>query len=586
MQHLNNNAIELLEARYLLRDNTGKIIETPEDLFRRVAKEAASAEEIKNNGLKKDYWEEQFFEIMSGLYFLPNSPALMNSGTSVNQLSACFVLPLENNFDSIFKTLKETVIIQQANGGTGFNFSALYSNENFTNAENRLSLGPLDTLELFDLVIEKLKKNAVRAGANMGVLNIDHPAIEDFIRSKKDENKLQNFNLSIGIYDDFMKAVEEEKNWELKNTITDQFVKNTKAHKLWNQIVLNSWQTGDPGLLFLDEIERRNPLPGLGKINCTNPCGEVPLLPNEACNLGSINLAKFIKKNTEGVQTINWDKISQTIITATRLLDNIITRSDYLLPEIKNKVYSNRKIGLGVMGWAEMLLILDIPYRSEKAIELAENIMQFININAHRASKLLAKEKGVFPNWEKSIYYKKYPLRNATCTSIAPTGSIAIIAGTTPSIEPLFALAYRREGVLRNKTLIEINPTLLMKLEENKLNSKDLLDEIKETGKMPSHKLIPSHIKEIFLTATEIDWLTHLRHQSAFQKNTDNAVSKTINLPENASKKDVDNAFKSAWKLKLKGITIFRQGSRKKQVINAGIKIEDESLCNGTICSD
>lgn len=586
MPTLTNNAIEVLNARYLLKDVNGNIFETPEALFRRVAKQVASAESSNDNGSEVAYWEEQFYELLSGLYFLPNSPALMNSGTSSNQLSACFVLPIENGIDNIFKTLKETVIIQLSNGGTGFNFSKLQSENGHTQKEKQFSLGPIETIEIFDAVVEKMKQHSKRAGANIGILNDDHPDIIEFIKSKKEEGKIQNFNISVGVTDKFMKAVENNSNWELKDIATNNITKTIKAIDLWNELIENSWKSGDPGIIFLDAIERNNPVPSSGKLISTNPCGEVPLLAHEACNLGSINLSKFVKNNNKGELEIAWLEIESVVKKAVRFLDNIITVGDYLLPEIQKTVYSNRKIGLGVMGWADMLLLLEIPYQSEKAIALGETLMEFINKNAHEASQLLAKEKGTFPNWEKSIFHEKYPIRNATCTSIAPTGTIAIIAGTSPSIEPLFALAFSREGILGNKTLIEINPILLNKLEKYKLNSTTIVNEIKETGILPSHKTIPSHLKELFLTAHEIDLLTHIRHQSAFQKHTDNAVSKTINLPENATKEDISNAYKYAWKHQLKGITVFRQGCRIKQIMRTGIQMEDATLCGKSTCVD
>lgn len=584
MDTLTDNALKLLNARYLLRDNEGMIVETPSMLFRRTAKEVARAELEFGNSSEAEYWEEQFYTLMSELYFLPNSPTLMNAGTNLNQLSACFVLPLEKDIGDIFKTLKETLIIQQSNGGTGFNFSELSSlNLPLTN-EKTFSLGPIETIEIFDTVIQKMKQYSKRAGANIGVLNVNHPDIEAFIQSKNDECKFQNFNISVGVTDKFMKAVEEDKSW--KQEYGGKVIKKTKARKIWKQIVENAWQRGDPGLLFLDEIERKNPLPFLGRMKSTNPCGEVPLMDYEACNLGSINLAKLVHKNSSGKTSINWVKLEFVVNTSIRFLDNVISANNYLLPEIQKVVHGNRKIGLGLMGWAEMLIHLNIPYQSPKAIILASKLMQFINKKAHEASGILAKERGVFPNWKKSIYYKKQLLRNATCTSIAPTGSIAIIANTTPSIEPLFALAFTRENVLGNKTLIELNTNLIEKLETYKLHSKDLEDEIKETGKLPKNKNIPKPLKELFLTAHEIDIKTHILHQNAFQKYTDNAVSKTINFPESAKAEDVSNAYKFAWKYKLKGITIYRHGSRKQQVMTAGIGKKSMTACDLNPCID
>jgi ribonucleoside-diphosphate reductase alpha chain len=584
MLELSFNSLEVLKSRYLLRDSHQNIIETPETLFRRVAKESAKAEMMNDGKDDAAYWEEQFYELMTGLYFLPNSPALMNSGTAVNQLSACFVLPIEKEIDNIFDTLKKAMIIQKSNGGTGFNFSELYSELNQISKEKDYVLRPLEVIELFDTVIEKLKVHSKRAGANMGILNIDHPDIQQFIRSKRNENRLQNFNLSVGIKDQFMEAVETGSDWIQKDPVNEKYQRGISASLIWEEIIQSAWQSGDPGLIFLDEIERKNPTPAIGILNCTNPCGEVPLLPNEACNLGSINLIKFVQQKNEGEYEIQWEELNRVIKKSIRMLDNIITVNNYILPEIKNIVHNNRKIGLGVMGWAEMLILLEIPYQSEKAIALAHTLMEFINRKAHEASARLAEERGCFPNWNKSIYYKNQPMRNATCTSIAPTGSIAIIAGTSPSIEPLFALAFTRENVLGNKTLIEFNSILLNKLVAKKLDSTDLLDEIKETGILPTHKRIPAYLNELFLTATQIEAKTHIRHQSAFQKYTDNAVSKTINMKKSATKEDIGNAFKYAWKQKLKGITIFRNESKQKQIIRSGI--ENSNSCAGSACID
>ena len=576
MQQLTPNAIEVLRSRYLLKNEHDCIIESPTELFRRVAAEAARAE------TEREYWEEKFFNLVSQLVFLPNSPALMNARTLNNQLSACFVLPIEEGIENIFDTLKLAAIIQQYSGGTGFNFSALPGINSEGKTRDGNSPSPLEVMEIFNASIERLKPYSKRAGANMGILNVNHPDIIEFIRAKKNENVFQNFNLSIGITDAFIEAVKKKKNWELTNK-NGNITNILPAHEIWNEMIQHAWMSGDPGLIFLDEINRRNPVPAAGKIMCTNPCGEVPLLPYEACTLGSINLTKFIsQKNTN---EILWDSLEETVFIAIRMLDNIVSTSNYIYPKIINTVHASRKLGLGVMGWAEMLIMLKIPYCSQKAIQLAQKLMAFINMSAHKASYQLALEKGNFPDWEKSIFYNRQQMRNATCTSIAPTGSIAIIAGTSPSIEPLFALAFTRQGVLGSNTLSEVNPYLFNELEKHRLNSTALTEEIFFTGKLPKSKHIPHFLSQLFLTAPEIPVHIHLTHQAAFQKYTDNAVSKTINLPEHTSEKEVHNAFMQAWKLNLKGVTIFREGCRKTQVIQAGI-LKNGISCGVANCND
>lgn len=566
MIHLTNNAIRVLESRYLLKSSEGVLLETPELLFTRVAKHVADAEYLLGNSENQTYWETKFYTTMCKLEFLPNSPTLMNAGLPLNQLSACFVLPIEDSISDIFTTLKNTALIQQSGGGTGFNFSALRHKGDFINSSHGYSSGPIAFMKIFDAATDNIKQGGKRRGANMGILNIDHPDIEEFIELKNNEGILTNFNISVGISDSFMEAVKKDETWDLKHPITRKTVKTLKAKLLWNKIIHNAWESGDPGVVFLDTINASNPTPKVGTIMCTNPCGEVPLLPYEACNLGSIDVSKFYDKKN---QDIHYKHLEEVIGIAIRFLDDVIEVNNYIIPEIKTLVKGNRKIGLGIMGWAELLIHMNIPYASDKAIHLAEKLMQFINETSKEASVKLAKERGVFKNWDKSIYTPAIEIRNATRTSIAPTGTISIIAGTSSSIEPLFALAMHRENVLNNETLSEVNPVFVNYLKEHNLWSEDIIRQVSSSGNLANTNL-PLEVKELFKTSLEIDTEWHIKHQVAFQKHTDNAVSKTINLPNKASVKDVEDAYMLAWEKKAKGITIYRDGSKSLQVLHTG----------------
>lgn len=561
MSNITKNADEILKDRYLLKDTNGAIIETTNQLFKRVAKYVSEAETIN-----KSIWKDRFYRVMQNLDFLPNSPTLMNAGLPKGQLSACFVLPVYDSLESIFTTLKNAALIHQSGGGTGFNFSKLRPKDDILSSTAGTSSGPISFLKIFDAATENVKQSGRRRGANMGILNINHPDIEDFISSKSEKNELQNFNISVGISDEFMNAVKNNLIWNLINPRTKKIVKKTKASKLWQLIIENAWKTGDPGLIFLDTINNNNPTPKLGKIDSTNPCGEVPLLNFESCNLGSLNLSHMVIKELK-IPNIDWNKLSSTIEIAIRFLDNIISINHYLLPEIKSITQKNRKIGLGVMGWAEMLIQLKIPYDSIEAINLGEKIMKFIKECSYNTSALLAKEKGEFPEWKNSIYINKDPLRNATCNSIAPTGTISVIADTSYSIEPLFALAFKRTGILGGKTQIEVNKYLKNKLKTLGLWDNTIKQQVLNSGSIKDIDAITNTIKKLFKTSLEIPWKYHLLHQQAFQKYTDNAVSKTINLPENTSVKEISEIYRTAWEYKLKGITIFRNGCRDEQVI-------------------
>ena len=560
---LTPNAIEILEERYLLRDKKGVINETPDQLFKRVASYIASAEEEDLKG-----WEKKFYNLLSSLAFLPNSPTLMNAALPKGQLSACFVLPVYDSLESIFKTLKDAALIHQSGGGTGYNFSRLRSKDELVTGSGGRSSGPVAFIKVYDTATEQVKQGGKRRGANMGILNIDHPDIEEFISCKSEGAELSNFNLSVGIKNEFFEALKKDSDWVLRSPYDPKFVKKISAKSLWNTIVYQAWKTGDPGILFLDTINANNPTPKLGVLESTNPCGEVPLLDYESCNLGSLNLTRILVRNTSKWD-IDWNKLASHIALGIRFLDNVITMNHYVLPEIKEMSLGNRKIGLGIMGWAEALILLGIPYASDEAVALGEKIMAFIKTKSYETSAALAKEKGAFPTWEESIHTRYGPLRNATCNSIAPTGTISVIANTSYSIEPLYALAYTRSGILGNKTQKEVSKLFVHKMEAEGLWTREIKKEVLATGSIQKIKGIPEELKNLFRTSLEIPWEYHLLHQQAFQKFTDNAVSKTVNLPKNSSIEEVSEIYLRAWEMGLKGITIYRDGSKEAQVLQS-----------------
>lgn len=559
---LSETAIEVLRTRYLLRNNQGKAIESPDEMFKRVARAVGLAEIEYGNIKKFEEVESAFYFEMSSLRFLPNSPTLMNAGTSLGQLSACFVIKIEDSMDSIFTALYHMAKIQQTGGGTGFNFSKLRPEGDIVKSTKGKASGPISFMRIFDSATNEIKQGGKRRGANMGILNFNHPDIIEFLRVKLKEGELSNFNLSVGITNGFMDSLKKDNVIPLINPRTQKVVRKIKVRELFNLIVDSAWRCGDPGLIFLDTINQKNPTPEIGRIEATNPCGEVPLLPYESCNLGSINLSLFVKENKK----IDFEGLRRCIRIAVRFLDNVIDVNKYPLPETEVVTKGNRKIGLGVMGFADMLLKLKVPYYSQQALKIAERIMKFINTEAYRESVKIAKEKGSFPNIEKSIYSGK-SMRNATRTSIAPTGSISIIAGTTSGIEPVFAHVVKREGVLENRIFEEINPTFVEIIERQKLNVDKVLSEIREKGLVTKTKNLPHYLKKLLLTALEIPSEFHIKMQSVFQRWTDNAVSKTVNLPFHATREDVKKCFLLAHKLGCKGITVYRYGSRQTQVL-------------------
>ncbi len=580
---LTPNAIKVLASRYLLRDEKGNITETPARLFRRVAKAIAAADaNYKKGALKKT--EDEFYNMLANLDFMPNTPTLMNAGASLGQLSACFVLPVEDSLVEIFDAVKYTALIHQSGGGTGFSFSHLRPRGDIVKSTKGVASGPVSFMRVFDTTTEILKQGGKRRGANMGILRCDHPDIIDFITAKSREDMLQNFNISVAATDSFMEAANKGAEYDLVNPHTKQKVKRVNAAEIFDLIVANAWRTGDPGLIFIDEINRKNPTAATGLIESTNPCGEQPLHPYESCNLGSINLLNMLKNGK-----MDWDKFKQTIHTSVHFLDNVIDVNKYPLPQIEMVTKANRRIGLGIMGFAELLINIGIPYDSDKAVQFADKLMKFLNDEARKASNKLGEERGSFANFEQSTWKGKFKAtRNATVTTIAPTGTISIIAGATSGIEPLFAVTFVRD-VLEGTHLLEVNPSFEKIARKRGFYSKSLMMKIAKTGKVTGLKEVPKDVQRLFKTALEIKPEMHVKMQAMFQKYCDNAVSKTINLPATATPQDIKKAYLLAYKLKCKGITVYRYGSKKEQVLYIGKAPEEivsakSEYAGGHIC--
>ena len=577
---LSENAVKVLERRYLKRDAEGVLLEKPVDMFIRVAGNIASAEKKygKTDEEVKEI-EKQFFDIMIDLDFLPNSPTLMNAGKELQQLAACFVLPIGDSMNAIFEALKETALIQKSGGGVGYSFSNIRPKNDVVLSTKGVSSGPISFMTVFNAATDTIKQGGTRRGANMGILRVDHPDILDFITSKENNEKLTNFNISVGVTEKFMKAVENDDEYEIINPRTKEVVDRYRAKEVFGKIVEHAWKNGDPGIIFLDRLNKDNPTPNLGQIESTNPCGEQPLLPYEACNLGSINLAHMVKEE-EGIKTVDYDRLRSVTYTAVRFLDDVIDMSRYPIEKISKMVHGNRKIGLGVMGYADLIIILGIPYDSEEALELAQKIMSFIQDESKNASRELAKEKGVFPNFKGSVYDSPdgYEIRNATTTTIAPTGTLSIIADCSSGVEPIFALSFVK-NVMDDDRLVEVNDYFEELANKEGFYSKELMEKIAEKGNLKDIEEVPSRYRRVFVTAHEISPVWHVRTQASFQKFVDNAVSKTVNFSNDATVQDVENVYMLAYRLGCKGITIFRDKSRGTQVLEVeGKKKEEEGL--------
>jgi ribonucleoside-diphosphate reductase alpha chain len=563
------NTMEVLRKRYLLKDNDQQVIETPCELFQRVASHVASAEANFASPVSVNQAAEAFYHMMRTLEFMPNSPTLMNAGTSLGQLSACFVIPVEDSMEGIFEALKDMAKIHQTGGGTGFSFSRLRPKGDLVASTKGEASGPVSFMSIFDQATNVIVQGGRRRGANMGILRCDHPDIVEFIEAKMGTGRFANFNLSVGVTDPFMAAVSGNRKFDLINPRTGKSDRRVKARTLFDLMVTAAWHTGDPGLIFLDEINKRNPTPLVGEMEATNPCGELPLLPYESCNLASINLAKMVTGSS-----IDWERLRDRIAWGVRFLDNVIEVNKFPLPQIREITYANRKIGLGVMGFADMLIKLGIPYTSDEAVNVGENLMHFLHQESIKASILLAQQRGVFPNYDKSVYAKDdMKLRNATVNTIAPTGTISIIAGCSSGIEPLFAISFVR-NVLSGTRLFEVHPIFEQVARQRGVYSREILAEIAQHGSFQHIKGIPKDMKRVFVTAFDVTPQQHLRHQAAFQKYTDNSVSKTINLPSDAPVDVVRKIYLMAHRLKCKGITIYRYGSKEDQVLSFGLEGE------------
>lgn len=554
MRELDDVALKVLEERYLQQDAEGEVVESPDEMFRRVASNVALAEE--EYGRSPEEVEERYFDALSSLDFLPNSPALMNAGTELQQLAACFVLPIDDSIESIFDTLKNTALIHQSGGGTGYSFSRLRPKGDIVKKTGGVASGPVSFMKVFDAATEQIKQGGRRRGANMGVLDASHPDITEFVTSKE-EDELRNFNISVATDKEFWDAYRNNEPYDLVNPRTGRNVGEADAHQLLELIAEMAWGTGDPGILFMDRINKDNPTPKLGRIEATNPCGEVPLLPYEACVLGSVNLSHM---TTDG--EVDWDKLKRTVRLGVRFLDDAIDMSRFPLPEITELMEGNRKIGLGVMGFHDMLIDLGIAYDSDEAVEFAGELMEYVSTEAWRMSRDLATERGAFPNWEDSIFDEE--VRNATTTSIAPTGTISMIARCSSGIEPIYNVAYTKRVM---GGLEIINNRFVDRARKRGFYSDELMEKVKGKPSIQGVDEIPDDVKDLFHTAHDVPATRHVEIQAAFQEHVDNAVSKTVNLPESASRDEIKSLFLKARDLGVKGITVFRSGSKREQVL-------------------
>ena len=564
------NSLAVLKGRYLLKDPVGTIIETPEELFHRIAENISLAEPKYGGNSKKV--EDAFYEFMTSMKFMPCSPTLMNAGAPLQQLSACFVLPVGDSIVEIFDAVKSTAIIHQTGGGTGFSFSRIRPKNDMVISTKGIASGPLSFIRVFDTATDVINQGGKRRGANMGILRIDHPDIMDFIVAKEKTNVLNNFNISVALTDDFMEKVKKNEEYELVSPRTKKVIQKLNAKKVFDLIVLMAWKNGEPGIVFIDKINKDNPTPEIGKIESTNPCGEQPLLPYESCNLGSINLAKFVKPD----RTINWDELRAACKLSVQFMDNVIDMNNLPLPEIEEITRNNRKIGIGVMGWADMLYQLRISYNSDAAIDLAEKVMKFVDDEIKIASEELAVKRGPFPNIRKSIYKNATPIRNAARTTIAPTGTISMIADCSSGIEPMFSIAYVKR-VMEGQELVYINQHFKNALRDAGIYSEELIQKVTNKASIQDVKEIPEDLRKVFVTAFDITPEWHVKMQAAFQKYTNNAVSKTVNFPSDATTMDVEEVYMLAYDTGCKGVTVYRDGSREGQILNVKTEKKEEN---------
>jgi ribonucleoside-diphosphate reductase alpha chain len=570
-------ALRVLRERYLLRDDRGEVIETPEEMCWRVAQSIAAGEaRYGRSPAAVREVAEAFYDMMVDSLFVPNSPTLMNAGKGNGlQYSACYVLPVGDSMEEIFDSVKAAAIIHKSGGGTGFAFSRLRPKDDLVASTGGRASGPVSFLRVFNSATEAVKQGGTRRGANMGILRVDHPDVLEFIDCKLDGG-ITNFNISVAITDTFMEALARGEDYDLVNPHNQVVVTRLSAREVFERMVRAAWRTGDPGMVFIDRINASpaNPTPSLGVVEATNPCGEQPLLPNEACNLGSLNVSRFARRDDGGEWTVDWDEMERVVRLAVRFLDDVIEMNPYPLPIIDETVKSNRRIGLGIMGWADLLFIMGIPYDSQEAIELADRLMAFVKEKSHDQCARLAEERGPFPNWSSSIYRDVRPMRNSTVTTIAPTGTISMIAGCSSGIEPIFALAFQHRVKQPDgeRVLTFVNETFERIAKERGLYSDALKEEIAKRGTLHGIPGVPEEAARVFKTSHEIGFEWHVRHQAAFQRSTDNGVSKTINLPNDASEEDVASAYRLAWELGCIGITVFRDGCKGEQVLNIGVK--------------
>lgn len=566
------NAIQVLKNRYLMKDQEGKVIETPREMFRRVAKAVAKADLSYDEKTDIEKTVDTFYQVMVDREFLPNSPTLMNAGTRLGQLSACFVLPVEDSIEDIFTTLKHMAIIHQSGGGTGFSFSKLRPAGDIVGSTKGIASGPISFMTIYDAATNVIKQGGRRRGANMAIMEVTHPDILQFIEAKAREDILTNFNISVAVTDEFMKAVEKDTEYALVNPRNKKTETKLRARHVFDLIASNAWRSGDPGLVFIDEINRQNPTPQVGRIMSTNPCGEQPLLAYESCNLGSVNLSKMVKE-----KQVDWENLRRVVRIGVHFLDNVIDVNKYPVSKIGEITRANRKIGLGIMGFADMLIKLGVPYDSEEALSLAEQVMKFVREQAIKQSVAIGNVRGSFPNFKGSIWEKKgyKTMRNATVTTIAPTGSISIIADCSGGIEPVFAIAFVR-NVMDGSKLLEVQPTFEQLAKDSGVYSQTLMLEVAKTGSVQNLKQIPEDLRRVFVTSLDIAPSWHVRMQAAFQKYVDNAVSKTVNLPNKSTVDDVKQVYLLAYKLKCKGTTVYRYGSKSKQVLYVGPQLTKE----------